>query len=120
MVPAVFGLSGLFLGPEERAFFKDADPAGYILFGRNIESREQLCALTDELRAIHGSERMFICIEQEGGRVARLKPPVWPAYPPGEAFDRIYAIAPATAIEAARAKAAALGLDLAVVGVNVE
>ena len=120
MVPAVFGLSGLFLGPEERAFFKDADPAGYILFGRNIESREQLRALTDELRAIHGRERLFICIDQEGGRVARMKPPVWPAYPPGEAFDRLYDIAPASAIEAARANAEALGLDLAEAGVTVD
>jgi beta-N-acetylhexosaminidase len=120
MVPAVFGLSGLTLGPDERAFFKDADPAGYILFGRNIENREQLRALTDELRAIHGRDRLFICIDQEGGRVARMKPPVWPAYPPGEAFDRLYDIAPASAIEAARANAEALGLDLAEAGISVD
>ncbi|AIT79926.1 beta-N-acetylhexosaminidase [Novosphingobium pentaromativorans] len=120
MVPAIFGLSGLTLGQDERAFFKDADPAGYILFGRNVESREQMRALTDELRAIHGRDNLFICIDQEGGRVARMKPPVWPAYPPGEAFDRLYDIAPATAIEAARANAEALGLDLAEVGITVD
>jgi beta-N-acetylhexosaminidase len=120
MVPAVFGLSGLTLGQEERAFFKDADPAGYILFGRNVDNREQLRALTDELRAIHGRDRLFICIDQEGGRVARMKPPVWPAYPPGEAFDRLYDIAPASAIEAARANAEALALDLAEVGITVD
>ena len=120
MVPAIFGLSGLSLGQDERAFFKDADPAGYILFGRNVESREQMRALTDELRAIHGRDNLFICIDQEGGRVARMKPPVWKAYPPGEAFDRLYDIAPATAIEAARANAEALGLDLAEVGISVD
>ena len=120
MIPAIFGLSGTTLGPEERAFFKDADPAGYILFGRNVESREQLRALTDELRAIHGRERLFICIDQEGGRVARMKPPVWPAYPAGEAFDLLYDIAPASAIEAARANAEALGLDLAEAGITVD
>ncbi|GFM28344.1 beta-N-acetylhexosaminidase [Novosphingobium sp. PY1] len=120
MVPAIFGLSGLSLGQDERAFFKDADPAGYILFGRNVESREQMRALTDELRAIHGRDNLFICIDQEGGRVARMKPPVWPVYPPGEAFDRLYDIAPATAIEAARANAEALGLDLAEVGITVD
>ncbi|CCA91507.1 beta-N-acetylhexosaminidase [Novosphingobium sp. PP1Y] len=120
MVPAIFGLSGLTLGQDERAFFKDADPAGYILFGRNVESREQMRALTDELRAIHGRDNLFICIDQEGGRVARMKPPVWPVYPPGEAFDRLYDIAPATAIEAARANAEALGLDLAEVGITVD
>ncbi|WP_159873085.1 beta-N-acetylhexosaminidase [Novosphingobium sp. 9U] len=120
MVPAIFGLAGLTLSAEERAFFRDADPAGYILFGRNIESREQVRALTDELRAIHGRERLFVCIDQEGGRVARMKPPVWPAYPTGEAFDRLYELAPASAIEAARCNAQALGLDLAEAGITVD
>ena len=54
MTPAIFGLSGLTLTADERAFFRDADPAGYIIFGRNVENRAQLRALTDELRAIHG------------------------------------------------------------------
>lgn len=120
MVPAIFGLSGLTLTDEERAFFRDADPAGYILFGRNIESREQVRALTDELKAIHGRDRLYICIDQEGGRVARMKPPVWPAYPAGEVFDRLYDIAPASAIEAVRANAEALGLDLAEVGITAD
>jgi beta-N-acetylhexosaminidase len=120
MVPAIFGLSGLTLGDDERAFFRDADPAGYILFGRNVESRAQVRALTDELRSIHGREHLFVCIDQEGGRVARMKPPTWSAYPPGEAFDRLYDLAPASAIEAARVNAQALGLDLAEVGVSVD
>lgn len=120
MIPAIFGLSGLTLGDEERAFFRDADPAGYILFGRNVESRAQLRALTDELRAIHGRDRLFICIDQEGGRVARMKPPVWPAYPPAEVFDRLYDVAPASAIEASRANAQALGMDLAEAGITVD
>lgn len=120
MVPAIFGLSGLTLTAEEHAFFADADPAGYILFGRNVESREQVRALTDALRAIHGRERTFICIDQEGGRVARMKPPVWAAYPPGAAFDRLYDIAPISAIEAVRANTHALGLDLAEVGISVD
>lgn len=120
MVPAIFGLSGLTLTDDERAFFRDADPAGYILFGRNVDSREQVRALTEDLRAIHGRDRLYICIDQEGGRVARMKPPVWPAYPAGETFDRLYDIAPATAIEAARANAEALGLDLAEVGITAD
>jgi beta-N-acetylhexosaminidase len=120
MTPAIFGLAGLTLSADERAFFRDADPAGYILFGRNVDSRAQLRALTDELRAIHGRERTFICIDQEGGRVARMKPPEWAAFPPGGAFDRLYDIAPASAIEAARANAHALGLDLAEAGISVD
>lgn len=120
MTPAIFGLSGPALTEDERAFFRDADPAGYILFGRNVEHREQLRALVDDLKAIHGRDRLFVCIDQEGGRVARMKPPIWPAYPSGEAFDRLYEIAPASAIEAARANAEALGLDLAEVGITVD
>ncbi|MEQ1497785.1 MAG: beta-N-acetylhexosaminidase [Novosphingobium sp.] len=118
MTPAIFGISGLELGAEERAFFADADPAGYILFGRNIESRAQLRALTDQLRAIHGRDRLLITIDQEGGRVQRMRPPVWPSYPAGAAFDALYDIAPASAIEAARVNAQALGLDLAEVGIT--
>ena len=120
MTPAIFGLSGLTLSDDERAFFRDADPAGYILFGRNVDTRDQLRALTDALREIHGRERLFVCIDQEGGRVARMKAPEWPEYPTGEAFDRLYEAAPASAIEAARANAEALGLDLAQAGITVD
>lgn len=120
MTPAIFGLAGPTLTADERAFFRDADPAGYILFARNCHDRAQMKALTDDLRAIHGRTNTFICIDQEGGRVARMKPPEWRAYPPGEVFDRLYDVAPASAIEAARANAEALGLDLAEVGVNVD
>ncbi len=120
MTPAIFGIAGLELSADERAFFRDADPAGYILFGRNVQSRAQVRALTDALRALHGRERTFICIDQEGGRVARMKPPEWLAFPPGEAFDRLYDRAPASAIEAVRANAQALGLDLAEAGISVD
>ncbi len=119
MTPAIFGLSGLTLTDDERGFFREADPAGYILFGRNVESREQLRALTDELRALHGRERLLISIDQEGGRVARMKPPVWPAFPPGGDFAALWDIAPASAIEAARANAHLLAIDLAEVGITV-
>ena len=120
MTPAIFGLSGLSLTADERAFFRECDPAGYILFGRNVENRTQLRALTDSLRAIHGRERLLIAIDQEGGRVARMKPPEWLAFPSGEAFDRLYDVAPVSAIEAARANAQALGIDLAEAGISVD
>jgi len=118
MTPAIFGLSGLTLSAEERAFFREADPVGYIVFGRNVESREQLRALTDDLRSIHGRDQVLITIDQEGGRVQRMKPPVWPTYPAGAVFDRLYDLAPASAIEAARVNAQALGMDLAEVGIT--
>ncbi len=120
MTPAIFGIAGLELTAEERAFFKDADPAGYILFARNCADRAQLRRLTDDLRAIHGRERLIVSIDQEGGRVARMKPPEWRRYPAGEAFADLYALAPASAIEAARANAEAMARELAEVGVSVD
>jgi len=61
-----------------------------------------------------------ILIDQEGGRVARLRPPHWPGFPSGEAFDRLYRLAPSSAIEAARVNGRALGLMLRSVGINVD
>jgi len=119
MIPAIFGCSGTQLTAEERAFFRQADPAGYILFGRNCENPEQLRALTDELRSLHGREHLLISIDQEGGRVARLRPPHWATYPAGEAFDQLYAVAPASAIEAARVGARAMALELSAMGITV-
>lgn len=118
MLPAIFGIAGTELTADERAFFRDADPAGYILFGRNIETRAQVRALTDALREVHGREHLLVTIDQEGGRVQRMKEPEWLRYPSGETFDRFYELAPATAIEAVRANAEALGLDLAEVGIT--
>ena len=120
MTPAVFGIGGLSLSADERAFFRESDPAGYIIFGRNIESKAQLRALTDELRALHGRDDLAILIDQEGGRVARMQQPVWPKFPAGEIFDRLYDIAPATAIEAARLNAQAIAVSLREVGITVD
>ena len=120
MQPAIYGLAGDTLTPDERAFFRDADPAGYILFRRNCLGPDQLRALTDSLRAIHGREDLPILIDQEGGRVARLQPPVWPEFPRAERFDALYQMAPASAIEAARANAQAIAVVLREAGVNVD
>ncbi len=120
MKPVIFGLSGLELTPDESAFFQDSDPAGYILFKRNCGDRAQMRALTDSLRALHGRGDLLIMIDQEGGRVARMQPPEWPAFPAGALFDALYETAPISAIEAARANAEALALMLSEVGVTVD
>lgn len=120
MTPAIFGLSGPVLTSNERAFFADARPAGYILFKRNCVDRTQLRALTDELRTLEGRDNLAILIDQEGGRVARMQPPEWPAFPNGAAFDRLYDVAPISAIEAARCNAHALAMMLTEVGITVD
>lgn len=120
MLPAILGLAGLALSDDERALFRAADPAGYILFARNCADRAQLRALTDSLRALAGRDDLPILIDQEGGRVARLKPPEWPEFPAGWRFAELYAKAPISAIEAARVNAEALAVMLAEAGINVD
>jgi beta-N-acetylhexosaminidase len=120
MKPVIFGLSGLVLTGDEKRLFRDVEPAGYIIFGRNVADRHQLRALTDSLRDLHGRDDVPILIDQEGGRVARMKAPQWPAFPAGAAFDALYDLAPMTAIEAARSNAEAIALVLVEVGINVD
>ncbi|MCF2515636.1 beta-N-acetylhexosaminidase [Sphingomonas sp. G124] len=120
MQAAIYGLSGPELLAEEVGFFRDARPAGYILFKRNIVEREQLRRLTNAIRDLEGHDEVPILIDQEGGRVSRMRPPEWPAFPAGEAFDNLYQLAPSSAIEAARVNARALGLMLHEAGVNVD
>lgn len=120
MTPLFLGLSGTELTDAERGFFTSLDPAGFILFKRNVVDPAQLRALTDALRALSGRDDVPILIDQEGGRVARMQPPTWPAFPNGELFDRLYDIAPMTAIEAARHNAQAIAAMLGDVGINVD
>lgn len=77
MLPIIFGMSGQELTGDERAFFKEANPFGFILFRRNIDSPEQVKKLTSQLREISGRDDVPILIDQEGGRVQRLRPPHW-------------------------------------------
>ena len=120
MQAAIYAPAGPGLTPDERAFFRDSDPVGYILFRRNIETREQVRALTSELRGLSGRDDLPVLIDQEGGRVARIRPPEWPAFPAAEAFARLYEKAPMSAIEAARANAQAIAVLLREIGVNVD
>jgi beta-N-acetylhexosaminidase len=119
MKAAIYGLAGAELTSDERDFFRDADPAGFIFFARNCVDQRQLLRLTDDLRAISGRGEVPIMMDQEGGRVARLKPPSWPSFPAAEAFARLYQTAPSSAIEASRANARAIGLTLRSSGINV-
>jgi beta-N-acetylhexosaminidase len=119
MQPAIYGCSGERLTADERDFFRDADPAGHILFRRNCRDKDQVRALTDELRAIHGRDDVPILIDQEGGRVARMQPPVWPAFPPAQRFSDLYQVAPISGIEAARVNAQAIAVVLKECGINV-
>ena len=120
MQAAIYGLAGPAMSEDERAFFRDAEPAGYILFKRNCVDQEQLLALTEDLRGLAGRADIPILMDQEGGRVARMREPAWPAFPAAEAFDRLYRTAPSSALEAVRSNARALGLMMREAGINVD
>ena len=78
---AIFGCEGLALSPDERAFFRDCDPFGFILFARNIENPDQLVRLTSQLRDAVGRDAPIL-IDQEGGRVQRMRAPHWRDWSP--------------------------------------
>ena len=92
--------------------FSEVSPFGYIIFGRNVVDRAQLQSLTESLRNLHG-RAVPILIDQEGGRVARMQPPEWLAYPPAQRFADLYTVRPGEALLAAQLNYEALGLDLA-------
>lgn len=112
----ILGCAGPELTAAERAFFADVRPWGFILFGRNIESPDQVRALTGALRETVGRADAPILIDQEGGRVQRLGPPHWRRYPPGRAYGR----AGRDARDLVRLGARLMAHDLVALGVNVD
>jgi beta-N-acetylhexosaminidase len=116
----IAGVAGTELGTEERSFFVSERPWGFILFKRNVETPTQIAALTEQLREALGEPEAPIFIDQEGGRVQRLGPPNWSSYPAGAIFGRLYDIAPAIGMTAARLSARLIADDLQRIGVTVD
>lgn len=116
---AIYGCAGHRLTEDERAFFAKARPWGFILFRRNIDTPDQVRALTDELRAAIGDPDAPILIDQEGGRVQRMGPPHWPKYPPGDAYLKS-TNDPQDARDLVRLGARLIAHDLHEVGINVD
>ena len=117
---AIYGLAGAALSAEENAFFRDVKPWGFILFARNIQDPDQVRALVASLRDTVGDARAPVLIDQEGGRVARLKPPHWRPRPPGARFGQAYAESAEKAREATYLNARLIAHDLASLGINVD
>ncbi|MBL8629145.1 MAG: beta-N-acetylhexosaminidase [Rhodospirillaceae bacterium] len=116
----IFGLSGLTLTEAEREFFKRERPAGYILFARNVETPSQVKALVADLRSLDSAHSPVVLIDQEGGRVQRLRPPHWRAAPTGLQFGELYQRNPQSAMEALRLNMALIGKELADLGIDVD
>jgi beta-N-acetylhexosaminidase len=116
----IVGCEGPRLSAEERAFFRDADPLGFILFLRNCEAPDQIHGLVADFCDVVGRADAPVLIDQEGGRVQRLKPPHWRDAPPAKVFADLHAGDPEAAREAAFLNALLIGRDLAALGINVD
>lgn len=114
----ILSLSGPALTGEEEALFRELNPLGFILFSRNIETPSQLRALCDSLHAVVGRQ-CPILIDQEGGRVARLKPPLWPGYPAARTFGMMDSARPDRCDDALAYRTAGIAKDLRAAGITV-
>jgi beta-N-acetylhexosaminidase len=117
---AIFGLSGAALTQDEVAFFRRVNPWGYILFARNITDAAQLRALTDSLRVLSGRRNVPIFIDQEGGRVQRIRPPLAPLYPTGRDIGALHARSRNMGLRAAWLMSRLHAFDLAAYGINAD
>jgi beta-N-acetylhexosaminidase len=117
---AIYGCAGTAMSAAERDFFRDTRPWGFILFARNIKDRAQVTALIDQLRDSVEDGLAPVMIDQEGGRVARLKPPHWGERPPAARFGELHAENPEAAREATYLNARLIAHDLFSLGINVD
>jgi beta-N-acetylhexosaminidase len=115
----ITGIEGLSLSGDERAFLRDADPWGFILFRRNVDTPAQVRALVAALRETVGRNAPVL-VDQEGGRVQRLAPPHWPSYPPGAFYGAIYDRDRAEGLAAAQLGARLIASDLNALGIDVD
>jgi beta-N-acetylhexosaminidase len=115
----ITGFAGTTLSDAERAFLREAQPWGFILFKRNIGEPQAVRALVDEVRAVLGRSAPAL-IDQEGGRVQRLGPPNWPVYPPGAAYAAVYDRDKRAGLAAAQLGARLIAADLAALHLDVD
>ncbi len=115
----ILGVSGIALTDAEKKFFAYSNPLGFILFQRNCVNPQQTKSLIKELRDAVGRPHAPILIDQEGGRVARLKPPHWPEFPPARMIGKMVEQGLDLGLEAAKINSQLIGLELAELGISV-
>ncbi len=115
----ITGIAGTALTEAERAFVREAQPWGLIVFARNVGAPDTLRRLIGDFRGIVGHEAPVL-VDQEGGRVQRLGPPHWPKYPPAAVYGRLYDGDHARGIAAARLGGRLIASDLYGVGIDVD
>ncbi|MBX5453782.1 MAG: beta-N-acetylhexosaminidase [Acidobacteriia bacterium] len=118
MRAAIVGIAGVTLRAEEAALLRAKEPAGVILFSRNIENPRQLASLVADLREILPQDAILM-VDQEGGRVARLRPPHWLAHPSAETLGLLFERDPIAGKRAAWLTGALIGYECAAGGFQV-
>ena len=116
----ILGLAGLEISGAERRFFEECDPFGFILFARNCKTPGQIRDLVADLRSVVGRADAPVLIDQEGGRVARLRPPHWREAPPAAVFGALASHDDGNARQAVRLNARLIGAELAALGIDVD
>lgn len=116
----IYGCEGLSLTEEERRFFTEQNPLGFILFARNCDNPAQVKALVDELKATVSHREALVLIDQEGGRVARLRPPHWRAYPAARTLADLADKNVQHAAEAIYLNSRLIADELVQLGINVD
>ncbi len=116
----ISGCAGTELTADERAFFAEKRPWGLILFGRNCSEANQIFDLTAAFRDIVGRQDAPVFIDQEGGRVQRLRPPLAPNYPSAAALGNIYRQSASAGKQAARILSRLHALDLRKLGITAD
>lgn len=115
--PVIYGCSSYSLSDEEKYFFSKSGAVGFILFSRNVKNKTQVKALTDSLKELMGGE-VLILIDQEGGRVSRLKGDDWQKYPTGQYFADLYQKNQKEALDQCYKNYSAIAKDLVDIGIN--
>ncbi|WP_174301263.1 beta-N-acetylhexosaminidase [Caulobacter sp. S45] len=116
----ILGCAGQLVTAEERAFFRDVKPWGFILFARNIVDADQVRRLNDSLREAADDANALIFIDQEGGRVQRLKPPLARLRRPAALFGQLYGRDPEQAVEAVTLNHRLLAHELLSLGIDAD
>ena len=117
---AIYGVSGPELSSDEIDFISEVKPLGFIIFSRNIRSLEQVSNLVSHLKSFVKDDETLVLIDQEGGRVARLRPPLIRGYPKAEIYGKIFELNPVNGMRAAYLGAVLMAKDLLSLGINVD
>lgn len=116
----ILGSSGPVLTADEVAFFKDQQPWGFILFARNCLDASQIADLVASMRETVGGRNAPVLIDQEGGRVQRIREPMCPRYPSGEEIGNLYRRDQEKGLRAAWVMSRLHAFDLMRYGINVD